>query len=229
MTMVNSSALAIIVNSSVSLRVFPETLCVSGSGRKAGSNGGSPEARRLFQRQKTVSWDVAHERRKVVRYERRWRGEVGPILRCVRPRPLRFACGLGFSFERLIFAEVGDGQSERVDGDQFVGYMGFEKEDKICGVKIALQLAMVGGRVIDHVEIHARTEGRCLHLFERTLFDIDIDLGRGGIRDEFLDDVVLAVGVENAVRKLAVEEVEGLREFILNRVAVAAVIESTKL
>jgi hypothetical protein len=26
---------------------------------------------------------------------------------------------------------------------------------------------MVGGRVIDHVEVHARAEGRSLHLFER--------------------------------------------------------------
>src|ERR1700680_1486441 len=61
MTMVNSSALAIIVNSSASVMVFPQTFCASGSGRKAGSNGGSPEARRLFQRQETVSWNVAGE------------------------------------------------------------------------------------------------------------------------------------------------------------------------
>src|SRR6266853_6531628 len=176
MTMVNSSALAIIVNSSVSVRVFPQTLCASGSGRKAGSNGGSPEARRLFQGQKPVSWDVARERRKVERQRRRWRGEVGPMLRYVRPRPLRFACGLGFSFERLVFAEVGDGHSQRIDGDQFVGHPRFEKENKVRGVKIAFQLAMVGGGVIDHVEVHARTEGRGLHLFERNLFDIDIDL-----------------------------------------------------
>src|SRR5208337_3175204 len=49
------------------------------------------------------------------------------------------------------------------------------------------------------------------------------------IGDEFLDDVVLAVGIENAVSELAVEEVEGLRKVILNRVAIAAVIEGAKL
>src|SRR6266436_7118138 len=59
MTIVKSSALAIIVNSSVFVRVFQKTSSVPGSGWKAGSNGGSPEVRRLFQRQETVSWDVA--------------------------------------------------------------------------------------------------------------------------------------------------------------------------
>ena len=158
-----------------------------------------------------------------------WRGEVGPRLRCVRPRPLRCACGPGFSFECLIFTEVGDGHAEWVDRDQFIGHLGLEKEHEVRGVQIALQLAVVGGRVIDHVEVHTRTEGWRLHLFERNFFYVDIDFGRGGIGDEFLDDVVLAVGVEDAVGELAVEEVEGLREIVLNGVAVAAVIEVAKL
>jgi hypothetical protein len=91
---------------------------------------------------------------------------------------------------------------ERVDGNQFVGDLGLEKEDKIRGVKIALQLAVVGGRVIHHVEVHARAEGRRLHLFERDFLHFHIDLGRCGVGDEFLDDVVLAVGIENAVASL---------------------------
>src|SRR5208282_3265505 len=190
--MVNSSALAIIVNSSVSVRVFRQTLCVSGSGRKAGSNGGPPEARLGCPRTRTSRWDVASMGRKLSLRGLAWRAEVGPMLRCVRPRPLRFARGLGFSFERLVLAEVGDGHSEWVDRNQFVGYLGLEEEDKVRGVEIAFQLAVVGGRVIDHVEVHARAEGWGLHLFKRNLFDIDIDLGRGGIGDEFLDDVVLA-------------------------------------
>src|SRR5271156_1440111 len=229
MTMVNSSALAIIVNSTVSLRVFLETLCVSGSGRKAGSNGRPPEVRLGCPRTRTSRWDVAWVGRKLSSRGPAWRAEVGPMLRCVRPRPLRFARGLGFSFERLIFAEVGDGHSERIDRDQFVGHLGLENKDKVRGVQIALQLAMVGGRVIDHVEVHARAEGGRLHLFERDFLYVHIDLGRCGIRNEFLDDVVLAVGVENAVRKLAVEEVQGLRKIILDRVTVAAVVEGAKL
>src|ERR1700675_2136041 len=166
MTMVNSSALAIIVNSSVSVKVSPQTLCVSRSGREAGSNGGPPEARLGYPGVRTSGWDVTWAGTKLSWRGLAWRAEVGPMSRCVRPRPLRFARGLRFSFERLVFAEVGDGHSERVDRNQFVGHLGLEKEDKVRGVKIAFQLAVVGGRVIDHVEVHARTEGRCLHLFE---------------------------------------------------------------
>src|SRR5260370_14705206 len=143
MAVVNSSALAIIVNSSISGRVLQTKSGVPGSGRKAGSNGGSPEARRLFQRQKTVGWDVARERRRVVVQKKLWRGEVGPVLRCVRPRPLRFALVLAFSLECVVLPEVGDGHSERVDGNQFVGHLGFEEEDKVRGVQIAFQLAVV--------------------------------------------------------------------------------------
>src|SRR5208282_4805118 len=109
MTMVNSSALAIIVNSSVSVRVFPQTLCVSGSGRKAGSNGDPPEARLGYPGARTSRWGAAGVGRKLSWRGLAWCAEVGPMLPCVRPRPLRFARGLRFSFERLVFAEVGDG------------------------------------------------------------------------------------------------------------------------
>src|ERR1700739_775310 len=88
---------------------------------------------------------------------------------------------------------------------------------------------MVGGRVINHVEVHACAKGWRLHLFERNFLHVHIDFGSGSVRDEFLDDVVLAVGVEDAVGKLPVKEVQGLRKVILNRVAVAAVIQGAKL
>src|SRR2546422_5255575 len=96
-------------------------------------------------------------------------------------------------------------QSEWIDRNQFVGHLGLEKEDKVRSVQIALHLAMVGGRIVDQIEVHARTEGRGLHLFKGNFFYIDIDLGCSHVRDEFLDDVVLAVGVEDSVGKLAVE------------------------
>src|SRR5579859_5529924 len=88
---------------------------------------------------------------------------------------------------------------------------------------------MVGGRVINQVEVHACAKGWCLHLFERDFLHVHVDFGRGSVRDELLDDVVLAVRVEDAVGQLAVKEVEGLRKVILNRVAVAAVIQGAKL
>jgi hypothetical protein len=46
--MVNKSALAIILKSSVFEKVFRQHNGVSGSGRKAGRKGGPSEARRLF-------------------------------------------------------------------------------------------------------------------------------------------------------------------------------------
>src|SRR2546422_7259695 len=55
-------------------------------------------------------------------------------------------------------------QSEWIDRNQFVGHLGLEKEEKVRSVEIALQLAMVGGRIVDQIEVHARTEGRGLHL-----------------------------------------------------------------
>src|SRR5580704_5148769 len=203
--------------------------CVSESGRAAGRKGGPREERRFFEWQKSESGDVARARAEAFAAERRWRSEVGPTFACVRPLPLRCRSEPGLSLERLIFAEVGDGHSERIDGNQFIGNLGLENEYKVRGVEIAFQFAMVGRRVIDHIEVDARAERRRLHFFERNLLDFDIDFGRRGIREEFLENVVLAVGIENPVRELAVEEVQGFREVVLNGVAVAAVVEGAEL
>src|ERR1700722_16212798 len=215
--MVNRRAFGIIGNSSLSGTVFQQPFLGLGSGRKTQRKGGPPEARRLFERQKPVSRDVAAVRSGAQGSGRRWRAEVGPTLRSVRPRPHRFGSGPVFSFERLIFAEVGDGDAEGVNRNQFIGYLGLEEEYKIRSVKIALELAMVGWRVIDHVEVPSRTKGRRLHLFQRDFLYIHVDFRRGRIGDELLDDVVFAIGVEDAVRELAVEEVKRLREIVLNR------------
>jgi len=99
--------------------------------------------------------------------------------------------------------------------------VGFETEDKVRGVKIALQLAVIGGRVVNHVEVHASAEGRRLHLFGAATFFTSTSIsGAECFVMNFLDDVVFAVGVENTVGELAVEKVERFREIVLNRVAV---------
>ena len=56
-----------------------------------------------------------------------------------------FVLERGSSFEGLVFAEVRDGHSERIDGDQFVGHLRFENEDKVRGVQIAFQFAVIRG------------------------------------------------------------------------------------
>src|ERR1700677_4585503 len=144
--MVNRRAFAIIVNSSLSGTVFQQPFLGLGSGRKTQRKGGPPEARRWFQRQKPVSRDLAAVRSSALGSGRRWRAEVGPTLRSVRPRLRCFGLRPAFSFEGLVFTEVGDGDAEGVNRNQFIGYLGLEEEYKIRSVKIALKLAMVGWR-----------------------------------------------------------------------------------
>ena len=68
------------------------------------------------------------------------------------------------SFERLILAEVGDREPERIDGNQFIGDAALEDEHEVRGIEVALQFAVIGGRVVHHVEIDARAVRRILHL-----------------------------------------------------------------
>ena len=42
------------------------------------------------------------------------------------------------SFECFVFPEIGDGQTERVDRDEFVRHVGLEDENEIGGVERAL-------------------------------------------------------------------------------------------
>src|ERR1700735_2240393 len=136
--MVISSAFAIIVPSSFCIHVFPSAFCAFGSGRWGGQKGGPREARRLFGWRKPVSSDVAAQRRKLPVSGRRWRAEVGPTWPGVRPRPVGFAIRLVSSLECLIFAEVGNRHSQRVDGNQFVGDVGPEKKDEVRGIEITV-------------------------------------------------------------------------------------------
>src|SRR5580692_6273883 len=226
MAMVMSKTLAIIG----SLRetqscLFHDSSLSLGAGRQPESNGGPPAARLGYPEPRSMGRAVAQVGRRTTGGREKWRAEVGPMLPGAGPRPLRSGLGRESSFERLVFAEIGDRHPERIDRYQFVGDIGLENEDKIGGVKIAFQFAMVGWRIVDHVEIDASAVRRVLHLFERDFLHVDVDLWGGGIGEEFPDDVVLAVGVENAVGELAVQEEERLREIVLNGVAVPPVIE----
>lgn len=100
--------------------------------------------RRLFSWRKPVSWDVAVRRSTAAESALRWRAEVGPSVPGVGPRP-GFVLGVRSSFEGLVLAEVRDGHSQRIDGDQFVGHLRFENEDKVRGVQIAFYLAVIRG------------------------------------------------------------------------------------
>ena len=62
-------------------------------------------------------------------------------------------------------------------GINSLGTLALENEHEIRGVEVALQFAMIGGRVVDHVEIDARAVRRSLHVFERDFLHVDVDLG----------------------------------------------------
>src|SRR5437763_1238036 len=88
----------------------------------------------------------------------------------------RFRSGWMASLERLVFAEIGDCQTQRIDGNEFVWDRGFENENKIRSIEVAPDLAVIRGRVINHVEIHTRFVGRGLHFFECDLLHVNVDL-----------------------------------------------------
>src|SRR6267378_1897622 len=103
---------------------------------------------------------------------------------------LRLRLGSAGSFERLVFAEVADRQAQGIDGDQLVRHAALEHKNEVGGVQIALEFAVVGGRVVDQVEIDAGPVGGILHFFQSDFLDVDIDLRRGGVGEEFPDDVL---------------------------------------
>ena len=65
---------------------------------------------------------------------------------------------------------------KRIYGDQLVGDFALKNKDKVRGIEVALNLAVVCGRVIDHVEVDARLEGWRLHVFQCDLLYVDVDL-----------------------------------------------------
>src|SRR2546430_2458669 len=92
------------------------------------SSRGSPDACRLFGGRRTVGWAVVTAGRTVEELRRRWRAEVGPRLPGGCPLLLSLHAAWS-SFERLIFAEVGDRKPQRVNGDQFVRDTRLEDEN----------------------------------------------------------------------------------------------------
>jgi hypothetical protein len=66
-----------------------------------------------------VGWAVATARRRTEGLRRKWRAEVGPRLPGGRPRLLSLLAE-HISFECLVFAEIRDGEPQRIDRDELV-------------------------------------------------------------------------------------------------------------
>src|SRR6267143_6856399 len=123
------------------------------SGRESAATEALPGACRLIEGRKTVGWEMRRWRKETTRGGKKWRAEVGPRLPGGRPRLLWLpSCAKG-SFEGLVFAEVGNRETQRIDGDQLVGHARLEDEDEIPGIEIALELAVIGWRIVNEIEI----------------------------------------------------------------------------
>src|SRR5260370_40538026 len=122
MATVRNNALAIILNLSKIPGRFLRDLPISeGAGRRPEGNGGPPAARLGCRAPRSMGRDVAHVVRRPTEGREKWRAEVGPVLPGAGPRPLLPGFVQRPSFECLVFPEVGNRESEWVDGDQFIG------------------------------------------------------------------------------------------------------------
>src|SRR5690242_12304489 len=87
---------------------------------------------------------------------------------------------------------------------------------------------MIGGSVFDSVEIHGSPVGRLLHGFQSYFSYLDINFGRGRVGEELVDRLFFLMSFDCVVRQLAIEKIESVGEVVMNRVAVAAVIQAAK-
>src|SRR5215475_8184575 len=213
-----------------SYRGFGKRECPSegGSGRKAVKHRRPCRSAPGASRKETDGRAVACVESKGDGQREKWGAEVGPKMRGLRPRPCFCPPQQSGSFEGLILSEVADRQTQRIDGNQLVWHASLKDENEVRGVEVAFQFTMIGRRVVNEVEVDARAVRRILQLFQRDFLYVDIDLRSRGVSEEFADDVVFAIGVENAVGELTFQKVERLRKVILYRVAVLAVVELRK-
>src|SRR5229473_2295242 len=94
--------------------VFPCASRVPGAGGKPESNGGPPEACLGCPGRESMSRAVAIVGIESGARRKNWRAEVGPRMRGARPRPVILSRS---SFERLVLSEIGDRNTQGVDGD----------------------------------------------------------------------------------------------------------------
>jgi len=92
------------------------------------------------------------------------------------------------------------------------GTWALKTKRKFAVYRSRLSSLMVSGGVVDHVEVHACAIGRGLQLFERRLFLHQYRFPRRGVREEFPDNIRLAVLVQNPFASLPSRKLKRLRE-----------------
>src|SRR3981189_619585 len=115
--MVSRSALAIIVG--LLSRKDPIWLLQSHFSQRSGRESAATKALLtravLFEGRKTVGWAVQRWRKATTRRRKSGGARVGPRMPGGRPRVLSLPASAKGSFERLVFAEVGNRETQRID------------------------------------------------------------------------------------------------------------------
>jgi len=160
--MVRSRALAIILDLLSKKGFDPPSEIQNVPKERAGvrSRRGSPGRAPFVRKAKDGGMGGAEMAKEPTRGRKKWRAEVRPRLQADARDSSGFPSSVKDSFEGLVFAKVGNREAQGIDGDQLVGHARLENEDEIAGVQVALELAVIGGGIVDEVEIDSSTVRR---------------------------------------------------------------------
>jgi len=130
-----------------------------------------------------------------------------------------------FLAERLISPEAHDGQSQRIDGQLVVLHVLAEDIGDAGSPSFALDLGMIC-RVRKHLlEFDPRRIWRLPEIVKNNILDLDIDVRERTLLDVGLDDIVLALLIDDEVLHIAVQEIECVGLIALDGEAIATEIE----
>src|SRR5436309_2185256 len=127
------------------------------------------------------------------------------------------------SVQGLVLAEIGNGESQRVNLDEVIAYAVAEGKDKMRDVLGTLDLAAVERRLVDQFIFDGGLVGRGAQVLDVDAVDLDFLVGRG-TRKKVIDDFVPGPAGERAIGKLGVHEEQGAAEVIADGELVAAVV-----
>ncbi len=131
--------------------------------------------------------------------------------------------------ERLVLAEIGDGQAQRIDRQHLVADLVAEGVDDIGSPELAFLFRVVERAGENLVELDPSLERRLPQVLDSDGLDLDIDIGLAGVEQEGLDYFFLFVFLQDRVLQITIQEVECLGEVLVHRVVIAAVVDPRPL
>ena len=132
------------------------------------------------------------------------------------------------SIQCLVFPEIGNGETERVDLNEVIAHGVAKSKDKVGGVLRAFDCAAIEGRFVDELKFHGGLVRRCAKVLDVNAVDFHLLIGRGA-GEEIVDRLFLGPGRQGIAGKLGVHEQQGAAEIVAHGQLVAAVIQAAKL